>query len=297
MRGNDVDVHVQARERAHLRQHVVWSFSLRERDDHAVAPRTRARSTPGRRPGRASGPVGDVAPPLLGRRVHETDQVHAVLRVAQELSRDELADLPRPDDHRVLDVRAATPGQRPRGHPARCGERDRERGEHHHPGGLGLLEAGHPGDREHHPRADHHQPADGEPLLHAAAVRAPLVEAIQAGQAGAHEPGRQGRGEEHEPQRERPGAAVHARGDEAREQERQNECERVAHADEAAQGAVPGTHPRGRRRPHDVVGHRRLPRFGPRRRDQLVTHRPAPRGDPRLGTRSGSGRHRCRRSR
>ena len=110
-----VDVHVQSRERAHPRQHVADRFCLENatitrshgelaNDRCQVVDRADDRDT------------GDIGPPPLGRRVHEPDQLDAVLRVAQQFPRNELPDVAGPDDDSALSDAITSPRERTPGH-------------------------------------------------------------------------------------------------------------------------------------------------------------------------------------
>ena len=73
---------------------------------------------------------------LLGLRIDESDDVHAVLGMLAQLARDELPDLSGADDDRVLEVDVRAPTERARQRPQRRDEDDRER-----PEGEQALEA------------------------------------------------------------------------------------------------------------------------------------------------------------
>ena len=124
MRGDDVDAHVHVAAAGGRWVEHVAVVVLGERDDHAVdGERSRtieARSSITPR----TGTLGDSRRHALRRHVHEPDQLDAVLRVAQQLARDELADVAGADDDGVLGVGVAAAGARPHRRPAGGDEDD-----------------------------------------------------------------------------------------------------------------------------------------------------------------------------
>src|SRR6266704_2509845 len=107
---HDVDLNVERLERAEEIQEIVLGVA-RERDDHTldIEAAHDLRQLLGKAEHRQ---VMQITSALLGRSVHESEQIDPVLRMLEELSPDQLADVARADDDRSLEIGRLPPRER-----------------------------------------------------------------------------------------------------------------------------------------------------------------------------------------
>ena len=148
---DDVDLDVEVAERAHQCD----PLDLRRSEKAITTRSTSSRLTSGTTSavGPSNGTVREVVTPRARMVVDEADDVDAVLGMLAQLARDELTDVARADDDRVLDVHDAAPGGGPRDGAADDDQEDREDPE---PGELLEGRGGHAGDPP--PRNSSHAP-------------------------------------------------------------------------------------------------------------------------------------------
>ena len=142
------------------------------------------------------GEVADVRPPLGRVVVDESDDVEAVLRMLEELLRDQLADAACSDDQRVLDVRRCPSNDRA-GHDAATGDEHDRR----HPECEELAEVwfGHmrePGAGNEDPGAEGDHVENTPRVIDRGIVGLLLVAVVEPVRAGEQHPDRQRRDED-----------------------------------------------------------------------------------------------------
>jgi hypothetical protein len=141
--------------------------------------------------------VLQVGATLFWLGVDKADQVDPVLGMLKELSPDQLADLPRADDHRILLVCNAAAAERARGCAAERDEGDGERPEERELDDVWARKTRQPGSHDENPRADRDHVEDVPHVVDRGVVRALLIALVEAVELGDDDPCRQGSEEEH----------------------------------------------------------------------------------------------------
>ena len=108
---HEIDLHVMLSNGSHQVQHLLVPVA-REGDDHAIHIFTTDDLADVFR-GSQHRQISEVAALGLGVGVDEPEEVDPVLRMLEEFATDQLPDLPRADDQRVLDVGRLPPCERP----------------------------------------------------------------------------------------------------------------------------------------------------------------------------------------
>ena len=129
-------------------------------------------------------------PQLLGLRVDESDEIDPVLGMLEQLAPDQLADVPSPDDHGVLDVSGPTARDCPHDTTVEHDERDRGRPEPDQLPRIRRLRQ-EPGGQEGDPRSNGHEVEDLRHLVDRRVIRVSLVAGVKAVDPRGDEPRRQ----------------------------------------------------------------------------------------------------------
>ena len=187
--GNYVDLDVFLPECAHESEHLLVVVP-RERDDHPVDVRAPDDLADLVRLPEQFGRL-QIAAHLLRRRVDEPQQVDPVLGVVEQLAPDQLPDVTRADDHRVLDVGRIAARQ-----PARDRTQSGDADERQEPERrqLRLVRMGEPDEprgREEEPEADGDQMEDADYLVCRGVRGTRFVAVIEAVELRDHGPERE----------------------------------------------------------------------------------------------------------
>jgi hypothetical protein len=216
---------------------------------------------------------------LRGALVDEADEVHAVVRTAAELPRQQPRRVAAPEQDRILGERRAAAAVGTGPEPGEHDENDREAPEHDQLGRVRARDPTQTADDEEEPGPDRHDLEDADQVVDGRVPGVLFVSIVEAVQLREQEPARQ-RGEEEEKLRvaaERVRRRVPAAVDDRGEQERRAQPADVGHRERAANQSATPTLPRAG---HGAVRRRRLDRDQLRlrgvRRARIVQHVASP---------------------